>query len=149
MPVYVRSTYAIVYSYAYSLSQVALRNIIISPCVNSALELGLLHTKKATIVLLWLVASVWVMLHVQVKSPQSNTPLPAVAVRDISLSQLSSRTPSSCSAIYIAGRLFNGLTANDRWHRIYRSQQCSLSLGKGLMLAETMARDRRTDASNY
>jgi len=58
MPVYVRSTYAIVYSYAYSLSQVALRNIIISPCVNSALELGLLHTKKATIVLLWLVASV-------------------------------------------------------------------------------------------
>ena len=26
------------------------------------------------------------------------------------------------------GRLFNGLTANDRWHRIYRSQQCSLSL---------------------
>jgi len=30
--------------------------------------------------------------------------------------------------IHIAGRLFNGLTANDRWHRIYRSQQRSLSL---------------------
>jgi len=27
----------------------------------------------------------------------------------------------------------NGLTANNRWHRIYRSQQRSLSLGKGLM----------------
>jgi len=39
----------------------------------------------------------------------------------------------------IADRLFNGLTANNRWHRIYQSQQCSLSLGKGLMLAETVA----------
>jgi len=33
----------------------------------------------------------------------------------------------------IAGRLFNGLTANDRWHRIYQLQQSSLSLDKGLM----------------
>jgi len=48
--------------------------------------------------------------------------------------------------VYIAGRLFNSLTANDRWHRIYRLQQRSLSLGKGLMLAETVA---QTDASDY
>jgi len=41
--------------------------------------------------------------------------------------------------VCIAGRLFNSLTANDRWHRIHRSQQRSLSLGKGLMLAETVA----------
>ena len=33
----------------------------------------------------------------------------------------------------------NGLTANSQWHQIYRSQQRSLSLGKGLMLAETLA----------
>jgi len=46
----------------------------------------------------------------------------------------------------VAGRLFNGLTANDRWHGIYRSQQRSLSLGKGLMLDETVA---QTDASDY
>jgi len=39
----------------------------------------------------------------------------------------------------IAGQLFNGLTANDHWHQIYRSQQRSLFLGKGLMLAETVA----------
>jgi len=48
--------------------------------------------------------------------------------------------------VCIAGRLFNGLTANDRSHRIYRSQQRSLSRGKGLMLAETTA---QTDASDY
>jgi len=34
--------------------------------------------------------------------------------------------------------IINGLTANDRWHQIYRLQQRSLSLGKGLMLAETV-----------
>jgi len=39
----------------------------------------------------------------------------------------------------IAGRLFNGLTANDCWQWIYWSQQRSLSLGKGLMLVETVA----------
>jgi len=48
--------------------------------------------------------------------------------------------------VCIADRLFNGLTANDRWHRIYRSQQRSLSLSEGLMLAETGA---QTDASDY
>jgi len=46
--------------------------------------------------------------------------------------------------VCIAGRLFNGLTANDCWHRIYQSQQHSLSLVKGLMLAETVA---QTDAA--
>jgi len=48
-----------------------------------------------------------------------------------------SNTPGSSQSV--AGRLFNGLTANDRWHGIYRSKQRSLSLGKGLMLAETVA----------
>ena len=82
------------------------------------------------------------------QSPQSNTPR-AVAFRDVSLRQLAPRIhqfanchrarPSSCSAIYIAGRLFNGFTANDRCHRICRSHQRSLSLSKWLMLAETVA----------
>jgi len=40
-------------------------------------------------------------------------------------------------------RLFNGLTANDCWHRMYWSQQRSLSLGKRLMLAETVAQTHR------
>jgi len=46
--------------------------------------------------------------------------------------------------VCIAVWLFNGLTASDRWHQIYRSQQRSLSLGKGFMLAETVA---QTDAA--
>jgi len=46
----------------------------------------------------------------------------------------------------IAGWLFNGLTANDRWHRIYQLQQSSLSLDKGLMLAETVA---QTDGQTF
>ena len=76
------------------------------------------------------------------QSPQSNTPW-AVADRDVSVSPLSLRMPSSCSAIYIVGRLLNGLTANDRSHQIYPSQQ--RSLGKGLMLTKTVAqRDRQT-----
>jgi len=118
---------------------------------------------------MWLVASVWVMLHMRVKV-HSPTPPRAVAVRDVSLSQLAShihqfanchRARTAAAVRYctwvnwylltlrtlplwdedpdIAGRLFNGLTANDRRHRIYRSQQRSLSLGKGLMLAETVA----------
>jgi len=34
---------------------------------------------------------------------------------------------------------FNGLTANGRWHRIYRSQQRSLLLGKHVKLQLTIA----------
>jgi len=37
------------------------------------------------------------------------------------------RLPACCVGL-------NGLTASSQWHRIYRSQQSSLSLGKGLML---------------
>ena len=88
------------------------------------------------------------MLHMQVKVHSPTSVRRAVAVRDVSLSQLSSHTPSSCSAIYIVGRLFNGLTANDCWHQIYQLQQRSLSLGKGLMLAETMAQTNASDFYN-
>ena len=104
--------------------------------------------------MLWLVASVWVMLHMRVKvhSPTSPGLLQSGTSRWVSWhhTYINSLTvighPSSCSAIYIAGWLFNGLIANDRWHRIYRWQQRSLSLGKGLMLTETVPQtDRGTD----
>jgi len=114
----------------------------------------------------------WVMLHMGVKVHSPTPPPRAVAVRDVSLSQLAPRrhlhqfanchcTCQAAAVRYhtwvnwylltlrtlclwdgdpdIASRLFNGLTANDCWHRIYRSQQRSPSLGKGLMLAETVA----------
>jgi len=103
---------------------------------------------------LWLVASVWVMLHMRVKIHSPTPALPPGRRSQGRLTQLAPRIHkfANCHrvrpalavrytsrAIYIAGRLFNGLTANDRWHRIYRPQQRSLSLGRRLMLAETVA----------
>ena len=116
-------------------------------------------------------------LHMRVTVHSPNPPLRAVAVRDVSLSQLAPRIHqfANChharpaAAVWyhtwvnwylltlrtlrlwdgdpdIAGRLFNGLTANYRWHQIYRSQQRSLSLGKELMLAETVA---QTDGQTF
>ena len=88
---------------------------------------------------LWLVASVWVMLHMRVKV-HSPTPPPTGPSRIHQFANCHRARPAVQCDIH------RGLTANDRWRRIYRSQQRSLSLGKGLMLAEAVA---QTDASDF
>jgi len=77
---------------------------------------------------------------------QATMALCAIVACGVSLSNAAHASQSPQSNTPIAGRLFNSLTVNDRWYRIYRSQQRSLSLGKGLMFAETVA---QTDVSDF
>jgi len=81
-------------------------------------------------------------------APSQPRPLPTAASRQVQTphSQPQQRRPYKVHTSIITDRLFYGLTAKDRWHRIYRWQQRSLSLGRRLMLAETVA---QADASDF